>query len=48
MAHQHSTRFLQLVEDAKKRVKETTVDQVKARLDRGDKLQLVDVREESE
>src|SRR5580704_15564263 len=48
MAHHHSLRFLQLVEDAKKRVKETTVDQVKARLDRGDKLQLVDVREESE
>jgi rhodanese-related sulfurtransferase len=48
MAHHHSPRFLQLVEDAKKRVKETTVDQVKARLDRGEKLQLVDVREESE
>ena len=29
-------------------VKETTVDQVKARLDRGETLQLVDVREESE
>ena len=48
MAHRHSPRFLKLVEDAKKRVKETTVDQVKARLDRGEKLQLVDVREESE
>jgi rhodanese-related sulfurtransferase len=48
MAHQHSPRFLKLVEDAKKRVKETAVDQVKARLDRGEKLQLVDVREESE
>jgi rhodanese-related sulfurtransferase len=48
MAHTHSPRFLQLVEDAKKRVKETTVDQVKTRLDRGEKLHLVDVREESE
>ncbi len=48
MPHQHSPRFLNLVEDAKKRVKETTVDQVKARLDRGEPLQLVDVREESE
>ena len=48
MAHQHSPRFLKLVEDAKKRVKETTVDQVKARLDGGEQLQLVDVREESE
>ncbi|MBI1914532.1 MAG: sulfurtransferase [Planctomycetes bacterium] len=48
MAPKHSPRFLKLVEDAKKRVRETTVDQVKARLDRGEKLVLVDVREESE
>jgi len=48
MAHQHSPRFLKLVEDAKRRVKETTVDEIKARLDRGETLQLVDVREESE
>jgi rhodanese-related sulfurtransferase len=44
----HSPRFLQLVTDAKKRVRETTVDEIKARLDRGDKFQLIDVREESE
>ena len=48
MAHKHSPRFLQLVNDAKKRVKELTVDQVKAKLDRGAKFHLVDVREESE
>jgi rhodanese-related sulfurtransferase len=48
MAHQHSPRFLKIVEAAKKRVRETTVDDVKAKLDRGDKLLLVDVREESE
>ena len=48
MAHHHSPRFLQLVEDARKRVQETTVDQIKARLDRGEKIHLVDVREESE
>ena len=30
------------------RVRETTVDQVKGRLDRGEQLKLVDVREESE
>jgi len=48
MADQHSPRFLKLVEDAKQRVKETTVDHVKARLDRGEPLRLVDVREESE
>lgn len=45
---QHSPRFLQIVDDARKRVRETTVDQVKARLDRGEKFMLVDVREESE
>jgi rhodanese-related sulfurtransferase len=44
----HSPRFLQLVQDSKKRVRETTVEEVKKRLDRGDKFALIDVREESE
>lgn len=48
MAMQHSPRFVALVKDAKSRIKETTVDEVKARLDRGEKLTLLDVREESE
>ena len=48
MAHQHSARFLHIVEDAKKRIKEVSIDEVKTRLDRGDKFVLVDVREESE
>ena len=48
MAHQHSARFLRIVEDAKKQVRELSIDDVKARLDRGDKFVLVDVREESE
>src|SRR5215831_7770300 len=48
MAHQHSPRFLKLVEDAKGRVRELTVDQVKAKLDRGEKFRLIDVREEGE
>jgi rhodanese-related sulfurtransferase len=48
MAAQHSPRFLKIVEDAKSRVRELTVDQVKAKLDRGEKFHLVDVREESE
>ena len=48
MAHQHSPRFLQIVNDAKKRIRETTVDEVKAWLDRGEKFLLIDVREESE
>jgi rhodanese-related sulfurtransferase len=48
MPPQHSARFLQIVEDAKKRVREVSIDDVKARLDRGEKFLLVDVREESE
>jgi rhodanese-related sulfurtransferase len=48
MAHQHSPAFLKLVQDAKSRIRETTVDEVKARLDRGEKFFLIDVREESE
>jgi rhodanese-related sulfurtransferase len=48
MAKDHAPRFLALVQDAKNRVRETTVDEVKARLDRGEPLLLVDVREESE
>jgi rhodanese-related sulfurtransferase len=48
MAHQHSARFLQIVDDARKRIRETSVDDVKARIDRGENFLLVDVREESE
>jgi rhodanese-related sulfurtransferase len=48
MAHQHSARFLKIVDDARKRVHEVGVDDVKARLDRGENFVLVDVREESE
>jgi rhodanese-related sulfurtransferase len=48
MAMQHSPRFLALVNDAKSRIRETNVDAVKERMDRGEKLTIVDVREESE
>src|SRR2546421_10881165 len=48
MAPNHSPRFLQIVQDAKKRIREVTVDDVKAKLDHGEKFLLVDVREESE
>jgi rhodanese-related sulfurtransferase len=48
MGKQHSPRFLHIVQEAKKHIRETTVEDVKARLDRGEKLCLVDVREESE
>jgi len=48
MPPQHPPLFLKIVDDAKTRVRETNVDAVKARMDRGDKFVLVDVREESE
>jgi len=48
MAHQHPPRFLKIVDDARSRIRETNVDEVKKRMDRGEKLLLVDVREESE
>jgi rhodanese-related sulfurtransferase len=44
----HAAKFLALVNDAKKHVKETNVADVKSRLDKGEKFTLVDVREESE
>jgi rhodanese-related sulfurtransferase len=44
----HAQRFLALVNDAKKRIKESNVADVKRRLDVGEKLVLIDVREESE
>ena len=48
MAQQHPPRFLKIVNDAKTRVRETNVGEVKARMDRGEKFLLIDVREESE
>lgn len=48
MAQQHPPRFLKIVDDAKTRVRETTVGEVKKKMDRGEKFTLVDVREESE
>lgn len=48
MVHQHSARFLKIVEDARRRIREVSIDDVKARLDRGENFMLLDVREESE
>jgi rhodanese-related sulfurtransferase len=48
MAHQHPPRFLKIVDDAKKRVREVSVDAVKAEIEHGEKFVLIDVREESE
>ena len=44
----HSRGFLSIVNDAKKRIRETNVAKVKERMDRGETFHLVDVREESE
>jgi rhodanese-related sulfurtransferase len=48
MAKAHSPRFLKLAEEAKRSVTETNVAEVKAKLARGERFHLVDVREESE
>jgi rhodanese-related sulfurtransferase len=48
MGKQHAPAFLKLVADAKSRVTECTVDDVRTRQAAGDKFVLVDVREESE
>ena len=48
MAHQHPPRFLKIVDDARSRIRETNVDEVKKKMDGGEKFILVDVREESE
>ena len=45
---QHSNAFQKLVNDAKTRVRECNVQEVKKRLDVGEKFYLVDTREESE
>lgn len=44
----HNPGFLKLVEQAKRRVKECTTGDVKAKLDRGERFHFLDVREDSE
>lgn len=44
----HSPAFLKLVDDAKRNIRETTVAAVAERLERGEKLVLVDTREDRE
>jgi len=44
----HSPRFLEIVNDAKSRIRELKVEDVRRKLDAGQKFHLVDVREESE
>lgn len=44
----HNPEFHKLCEDARGRVRETTVDEVKARLERGERFRLIDIREDHE
>ena len=48
MAPNHSEAFVKLVNDAKQRVKEEDFRETKKRLDAGEKIVLVDTREDSE
>jgi rhodanese-related sulfurtransferase len=48
MAPNHAPRFLKIVDEARSRVRETNVDEVKKRMDNGERFELIDVREESE
>ncbi len=48
MAPNHSEAFVKLVNEAKQRVKEEDFRETKKRLDAGEKIVLVDTREESE
>lgn len=48
MAKHHSPRFLKVVDAAKARIREVTVDGVQAQLAAGDPVHFIDVREESE
>jgi rhodanese-related sulfurtransferase len=47
-AMKHSPGFLAIVDDARKRIRECGITDVRARLDRGERFHFVDVREDSE
>ena len=44
----HTPGFLKIVDDAKTRIREVTVDDVRGQLQRGEPFELIDTREESE
>jgi len=48
MAHVHSPGFLKIVDDAKARIRQADFREIKKRLDAGEKLILVDTREDHE
>ena len=44
----HSTGFLKIVDESRRKIRETDVPTIKARLARGEKFHLIDVREDRE
>ena len=48
MARQHSPAFLALVQESKQRVRETTIPELKRKLDAKEEFHLIDVREDHE
>ena len=48
MAKHHSPAFLKVVEDAKTRVRELTIDNVRQKIQAGERFRLIDVREDHE
>ena len=48
MSHHHAAGFLAIVNDAKTRVKEADFRDIKKRLDAGEKMIIVDTREDNE
>ena len=44
----HNPGFLKLVEEAKQRIKDCAIAEVKAKLDRGERFHFIDVREDNE
>jgi rhodanese-related sulfurtransferase len=45
---QHSPAFLRLVGEARRQIRECSIAEVKARLDRGERFHFIDVREDGE
>ena len=48
MAHGHSPGFLALVNDVRRRVREFSIEEYRERLARGERWELVDIREDRE
>ena len=48
MGHTHSPGFLQLVDDAKRRIRQFAIDEFLSRLQAGERYILIDVREDAE